>query len=182
MHKVESPDIKREELFEYFCYWTMLPDEDRKPEEKTMAKFGKTHGISTKTLYEWIQHESYKKTLVNVEKKFIPYYLANIKRNIVKNSKRDSGSQKIGLQFFGGWIPQEQRNIDGTVMLMSVEQAQKLKEKAAKELAEGTVYLPEENKLLEGGKPSEGVILREGQDNGNTPTPGSSDSSGIKPK
>jgi len=182
MHKVEAPTVKREELFEYFCYWTMMLDEDRKPEEKNIAKFAKTHAVSTETLYEWLKHDSYKAMIANVEKKYIPYYLANIKRNIVKNSKRDSGSQKIGLQFFGGWIPQEQRNIDGTVLLMSVEQAQKLKEKAAKELADGVVYLPEENKLIEGGKPSGNDGVVHVKDEGNTPAAGSADSSGGKAK
>jgi hypothetical protein len=180
MHMLEAPDVKRQDLFEYFCYWTMMLDEDRKPEEKTMSKFAKTHSVSTETLYKWLQHESYKKLIANVEKKYIPYFMATIKRNIVKNSKRDSGSQKIGLQFFGGWIPQEQRNIDGTVLLMSVEQARKLKEKAAKELMDGTVYLPDENKLLEGGQPNGDAGVIHDKHEGDITAPGSAGDTSAK--
>lgn len=124
------------ELFEYFCHWSMIPEDDREKDEKTLIKFGLKYGKATKVLYEWIEREEFKKISQRAEGKYAHYYMTRVKGNIVKNSRRDAGSQKLALMYFEGWVPKEGRDIDGTVMLMTVGQANFLREKAKLELEE----------------------------------------------
>ena len=145
------------ELFMYFCYWSMIPEDDRVKDEKNLIRFGQKYKRDIDDLYEWLQREDYKTITEQTEKRLAPYYLSRIKGNIVKNSRRDSGSQKLGLMFFGNWVPKESREIDGALALMTVERYNQLKELAGKELAGEVKKNPEVvqgagNNVFKGGQ------------------------------